>query len=250
MSLPDKVAVLSDVHGNIPALEAVLADIRSRGIDRICNLGDIVGKGGNSDVAIDMCREYCTVNVMGNWDQLVCDLADKRPWPAFAREQIGSERMAWLGNLPYAYDFWLSGMPVRLFHASQDSLNHRVYPWHTYETQLEMFDNSEATGFDHPTPRIVAYGDIHTVFLHTLRPGRTLLNVGSTGNSLDLPMATYALLVGTVDSRTPSPFSIEIVRLEYDRERAIQDAYDAGAPNADHWATELRTAVYRGAASS
>ena len=46
--------MISDVHGNIPALEAVLADIRKRGIDRVFNLGDLVGKGGNSDCAIDM----------------------------------------------------------------------------------------------------------------------------------------------------------------------------------------------------
>jgi len=64
----DKIAVISDVHGNIPALEAVLADIRERGIDLIYNLGDLIGKGARSDLVVDRCREVCQVIVRGNWD--------------------------------------------------------------------------------------------------------------------------------------------------------------------------------------
>lgn len=248
MSVPDKVAFISDVHGNIPAFETVLADIRKRGIDQVYHLGDVVGKGGNSDCAVDLSRAHCQVVVRGNWDDHVSDTSDSRPWPSFARQQLGPERLQWLENLPFDHDFWLSGRPVRIYHASQDSVNHRVYPWDAYETQLAMFDNSLATGLESQEPQIVAYGDIHTVFLHSLRGGRTLLNVGSVGNALDLPMATYAILSGVLEGRVPAPFAVEIVRLEYDRERAIQDAYDAGAPNADQWEKELRTAIYRGSA--
>lgn len=50
----DRIAIISDVHGNMPALETVLADIRQRGIDLIYNLGDLVGKGARSDLAVDL----------------------------------------------------------------------------------------------------------------------------------------------------------------------------------------------------
>jgi protein phosphatase len=72
----DKIAVISDVHGNMPALETVLADIKQRGIDQIYNLGDVVGKGPYSDQAIDRCREVCQVVVRGNWDDGVQELKD------------------------------------------------------------------------------------------------------------------------------------------------------------------------------
>src|SRR5690606_3774065 len=64
----DKIAVISDIHGNMPALEVVLADIKARGIDLIFNLGDLGGKGARSDLSIDRCREVCQVILRGNWD--------------------------------------------------------------------------------------------------------------------------------------------------------------------------------------
>ncbi len=51
----DRIAIISDLHGNLPALEATLADIRQREIGRILCLGDLVGKGPHSEVAVDRC---------------------------------------------------------------------------------------------------------------------------------------------------------------------------------------------------
>ncbi len=55
----DYVAIISDLHGNIPALEATLQDIKRRGISRIFCLGDLVGKGPHSDKIVDMCQDVC-----------------------------------------------------------------------------------------------------------------------------------------------------------------------------------------------
>lgn len=246
MSLPDKVAVLSDVHGNIPALEAVLTDIRARGIDSICNLGDIVGKGGNSDRAIDICREYCTVNLRGNWDDFVTRPEDEGLWTQFVRRQVGEERLRWLQTLPGTYDFWLSGLPVRLYHASQIGIYHRIYSHASRADHLAMFENTPFTGFDNDAPRIVGYGDIHDAYMLMLEPGhKTLFNAGSVGNPLDMPLATYVVLSGALESRQRAGWSLEFVRLEYDVERAIQDARDAGAPEVEELAVELRSSTYR-----
>ena len=68
MALPlDRIAVISDVHGNVTALEAVLADIEARGITRVLNLGDVVGKGPRGAEAIKRTRDTCEVTVRGNW---------------------------------------------------------------------------------------------------------------------------------------------------------------------------------------
>ena len=74
MSRPlDRIALISDVHGNLTALEAVLADIDARGIGRIFNLGDYVGKGPRGREVVDLCRERCEVNLLGNWDDFLPD---------------------------------------------------------------------------------------------------------------------------------------------------------------------------------
>jgi len=62
----DRVAVLSDVHGNLTALEAVLADLDARGITRIVNLGDVVGKGPRGAACVRLVRERDLATVQGN----------------------------------------------------------------------------------------------------------------------------------------------------------------------------------------
>ncbi|WP_275693226.1 metallophosphoesterase [Nocardioides sp. TF02-7] len=71
----DRIALISDVHGNLTALEAVLADIEARGIERVLNLGDYVGKGPRGREVVDRCRERCEVNLLGNWDDFLPDPA-------------------------------------------------------------------------------------------------------------------------------------------------------------------------------
>src|SRR6266480_4854865 len=67
----ERIALISDVHGNLTALEAVLEDIDARGISRIFNLGDYVGKGPRGREVIDLCRERCQANIIGNRDHFL-----------------------------------------------------------------------------------------------------------------------------------------------------------------------------------
>ncbi len=242
----DKIAVISDVHGNMVALETILADIKQRGIDLIYNLGDLVGKGPYSDLAIDRCREVCQVIVRGNWDDFLPD-AKEGGAAAWYQAQVGPDRLAYLRELPNVYDFWLSGKRIRLYHASQKSVYTRILPWFSYEVHLAMFENTPFTGLDTPAPDIIGYGDIHSAYMLTLhRDHRILINAGSVGNPLDLPLATYAILSGTLDCQHPASFSIDFVRLPYDIEQVVEQARRVGVPELESYIVELRTAVYRG----
>jgi protein phosphatase len=242
----DKIAIISDIHGNMPALETVLPDIRQRGIDLIYNLGDVIGKGAYSDLAIDLCREVCHVIVQGNWEAEILRTND-HPILNWYAAQIGKERMAYLRSLPYVCDFWMSGNRVRLFHASQESVFTRIQPWMPYETHRAMFENTPFTGMDAPAPDVVGYGDIHCAYMHTLYlDHKILFNVGSVGNPLDLPLATYVIMSGSFDSQKPGFFSIDFVRIPYDIERAVEQARQVSVPETEAYAIELRTAVYRG----
>jgi predicted phosphodiesterase len=239
----DRIAIISDVHGNLTALEAVLAHIRESGISRVFNLGDLVGKGPRSAEAVDRCREACEVIVQGNWDAHI-GIATETPARHWHREQLGPERLAWLAALPGSFDFALSGRRMRLFHASQVDVYTRVYPTSGPEKLRAMFSNTAFTGFG-PAPDIVGYGDIHDAYSLTFE-NKMLFNAGSVGNPLDMPLACYAVLEGDYEGATPAPWSLHFVRLPYDIEGEIKVAEAAGMPDLAHYAKELRTATYRG----
>jgi predicted phosphodiesterase len=240
----ERIAVISDIHGNIPALEAVLQDLGRRQIARVLCLGDLVGKGPDSAGAVDRCREVCEAVVMGNWDSFICAEADM-PMAEWHRQRLGPERLAYLAALPGTLEFTLSGRRVRLFHASQQGIFHRVHMYDTRESHAAMFANTPFTG-DAIEPDVVGYGDIHSAYVLNLYH-RVLFNVGSVGNPLDLPLAAYAILEGAYGSTAPGPFTVTIVRVPYDIERAVAEAEAAQMPDLQPYVAELRTARYRGA---
>lgn len=252
-----RIAVISDIHGNIPALQAVLHDIRARGIKRIVCLGDLIGKGPKSDEAVDLLRDCCEAVVKGNWDDLMNKEIRNPVNPQFLdtlawhRQLLGPERLAYLASLPFCHDFWLSGRYVRLLHASAKSVYHRVYPGHPLEERLAMFENTEMTGgaAGGHAPDVVGYGDIHTTYVQQLA-AKTLFNAGSVGNPLDCPQASYAVLEGEYGSQTPGPFSVQLMRVPYDIEAAVRQAEKSGMPELAPYVRELRTARYRGLPSN
>jgi protein phosphatase len=235
-----RIALIADIHGNVPALEAVLDDIGRVGADEIYCLGDIVGKGGSSDRAVDICRATCALNIYGNWEDSIANGVSTSLAAQWYRAQLGEERCAWLRALPQTHDCHLSGQPLRLFHASQIGVHHRVHQ-DARDKHAAMFENTEFTGFG-KLPAVVGYADIHDCFM-TWVGDKLLFNVGSVGNPLESNRASYALLEGDPDDAA-APLRISFARVAYDIERAIRDAREAGAPWADDYAHELRTATY------
>lgn len=238
----DRIALISDLHGNLQALDAVLTDIARRGINRIFNLGDLAGKGPDGAAVIDRCRALCEVTVQGNWDAKIAGDGDNAQ-NVWHRAQIGPERCAWLAGLPGSFDFTLSGRRVRLFHASNQGIYHRVHLTDSRKAHLGMFENTAFTG-DWPAPTIVGYGDVHDAFTLSFS-GLTLFNPGSVGNPLDVPLASYAILEGVYGGGAVAPWSVNLLRVPYDIEAAIHAGYASGMPDADAYAGELRTARYR-----
>lgn len=258
----DHIAIISDVHGNVTALEAVLADIEARGIRRVLNLGDVVGKGPRGAAAIKLTRESCEATVRGNWDTLVADwegFVARGDVPRFAggqwtRDEISDDDAAWLASLPNTLELVMSGKRVRLFHASQTSEFVRVRWSHTQEEFRGMFTNTDFTGpftagglvaAADAVPDVVGYGDIHGAYLE-VDEGNTLFNAGAVGNHLDAPSAPYVILEGVSDCLEPQPFSVNFVRVPYDIKHEIAVARDLGMPDVDAYAAELREGIYRG----
>lgn len=238
----ERIALISDVHGNLTALEAVLADIAARGITRIINLGDSVGKGPRGGEVVDRVRDVCEVSIRGNWDDFIDRLGDDLQHLGWWRDELATEQRAWLAAQPLSYDLLMSGRRIRLFHASAQSPHVRV--WADTDEEFDgMFGATEMTG-DGPEPAVVGYGDLHDAFIRSKR-GRTLFNVGSVGNPLDEPTPSYAILEGVLDAEEPAPLNVSFVRVPYDVEAEVAVAFERGMPQADVWAVELRTGVYR-----
>lgn len=241
----DKIAVISDIHGNIPALEAVLEDIGQRGIGRIICLGDLVGKGPHSDTAVDMVRESCEAVVMGNWDDFITRPTEEEAIK-WHQHRLGEQRLQYLKSLPFSVQFYMSGRLIRLYHASAKSIYHRVSSRAPIEEKLAMFENTDQTqSGDEKLPDVIGYGDIHMAYVQHVE-GKILFNAGSVGNPLEIPQAAYAILEGKYGSRESSSFSVGIIRVPYDIERSIQQAREEHMPDLEPYIKELRTAKYRG----
>jgi len=201
-------AIISDLHGNIQALETVFEDIRSRGIERVICLGDVVGYGADPEPCIDLVEERCDFCLSGNHDYAVVTmpvqfnpLAEEAVAYAKARLtrgalSLGRKRSRW---------HWLEGLPTRreedgvlYVHGSpRDDRNEYVL-----QTDI-LFGNLEKVQeiFD-LTPRLLFIGHSHVPgiiteemeflepptfdYRYTLDPERKyLVNVGSVGQPRD-----------------------------------------------------------------
>lgn len=262
----ERIAVLSDVHGNITALNAVLDDIRKRGISNIYCLGDSVTKCVNPDLVIDTLRANCKVILKGNCDEVIAR-PDIQPGRFWSRDKIGEERANFLRNLPISYEFYLSGYLIRLFHASPFALDYifnpmfanreNAYSEREIISPLKLFENTKLIGktANDPIPDIVGYGHIHTPNLFRFK-NKTIFNPGSVGIPIEMEnkdfddptnkfstLSSYMILEGELDSKELSSISFSLVRIKYDIQKEIEYLQKSDMANKDEIITNLLTAT-------
>jgi diadenosine tetraphosphatase ApaH/serine/threonine PP2A family protein phosphatase len=227
-------AVLSDIHGNLEALEAVLADLDRHRPASVACLGDFVGYGASPNECIARLRPRLETSVLGNHDAVACgrmrigsfnsDAATAARWTAGSLDE---QHRAWLAGLPYAAE-WRG---ARLVHASPEEPEawHYVLSTHEAEVELGAFGESLCLiGHSH-YPGVFEAGGSRVRYQRDpevrLEPGRRyIVNVGSVGQPRDGdPRAAY-LLWDDLDR------SVRHVRLDYDVEGAMRRILDAGLP--------------------
>lgn len=262
----ERVAIISDVHGNITALEAVIKDIEAKGITEIYCLGDSVLKSCNSDLVIDLIREKCSVVLKGNCDEAICKpgIPKGKFW---TRDKIGEERADYIYHLPVSHDFYMSGYLIRLFHASPFGLDYlfnpmfsnkdTIYSTTELENGLSLFENTEFIGktTSDPIPDIVGYGHIHTPNIFRIK-NKTIFNPGSVGMPIEMlnsdiydesnkfsTVASYVILEGNLNSKDFASFSINLVRLPYDIEKEVKLLESSDLPSKERLIKELRSAT-------
>ena len=118
---PRRIAILSDVHGNLPAFEAVLADIEKAGVDERWCLGDLVGYGAQPDECVALAKETCDLTLIGNHDLVVIgklDIADFSLNAAVAARWTQEQHRPGVGRLPEQARADGRRNAVGLYHAS------------------------------------------------------------------------------------------------------------------------------------
>ena len=229
-----RIAMLGDLHGNLPATLAMEQALSGLRIDDIWFLGDAVGKGPQSRETCDWVRAHCTRFVGGNWD---FGIGEKRfPADVYYWNQLGPERMAWLKNLPREMEATISGTRFRLFHGRPITDRMRV--------QNDKAILSEPFTANGTTYGGVIFADTHRPFLRTLDVGY-ILNTGSVGNSTGVPKAHALIVEGELGSAVPGPLQMTILSVPYDNEAAVAAAMaDDGLPRRDAYIREIRTGIY------
>jgi len=126
----EKLAIISDIHGNLEALKAVLYDIKERGIDKVICLGDIIAKGTNQHQCIELIKNNCNVVLQGNCDEYFTrdiDLSNKSKQDikriTWNKNKLTKEDVEYLRGLPYCFEFYMSGRLVRLFHSTPEKID-------------------------------------------------------------------------------------------------------------------------------
>ena len=107
----DKIAIISDIHGNLESLKEVLKDIRERGIEKIYCLGDIIAKGTYQQECVDLIRENCEIVIKGNCDEYFTsdlDISEKSEEEAkriiWNKSKINEESAKYLRGLDFCYE--------------------------------------------------------------------------------------------------------------------------------------------------
>lgn len=237
-----RIAVVSDIHGNRTAFEAVLADLREMSPDLILQGGDLAHAGSAPAEIIDRIRDLGWAGVLGNTDELLFDpesledfarhspqlapmWAAIREMAAATREALGADRLTWLAGLPRAQ---LHG-PLALVHASPES---------TWRSPGPEASDAELEAVYTPLGKPVAvYGHIHRSYIRTLK-AIIVANSGSVSLSHDGDRrAAYLILDESSAGIRPA-----IRRVDYDIDRELKALASCGLPRADWVARMLEAA--------
>lgn len=262
----DKIAIISDIHGNITALNAVLEDIKKRNIHRIFCLGDCITKCTHPDLVIDKVRQACEVILIGNCDYTICKPSAKAK-NYWSRNIIGEERANFMFSLPVFHEFYMSGHLIRLFHASPYSLDEIYNPMfsnqNTKYSNLEidtpdrLFENTEFINkkITDPKPDIVGFGHIHTPLLVRYK-NKTIFNTGSVGIPVEMhnnnendqnnkfsTVASYTIIEGYYGKTELDTISFNSIRIPYNIKKEVEDLQKSNMPNKEVIIRTLTSAI-------
>lgn len=258
-----KIAIISDIHANLEVLKSTLEDIKKRKVDKIICLGDIIAKGVHPKECIELIKENCDIVLRGNCDRYfseehndINELSEEEVKRInWNQSMLNDEERKYLLNLPFSYEFYMSGSLVRLFHATPEKDNIVIINNDEIQTKLKMFYPSNNT-MSQKNADVVIYGHIHHQYMDKIY-NKTIINVGSVGNSFDVirnPLkdsnvmettkSNYLIIEGEYDSKKySSDISFQFIKVPYDIDKELSS--DKLNIEKENYMYELKQGRYR-----
>lgn len=230
-----KVAIIGDVHANLPALEAILAHARGLHVEEIWNVGDTVGYGAFPEEVVQRLQQERVTSILGNYDLKVLQFPnnqskfqktkrlEKYLAFQFAYEHLSEASRLYLKSLPEEIWLDIQGRQILLVHGSPAS-NEELLSMDTPKRRLkELTKLAEKNSGRHLD--LLIFGHSHQPFAR--RVGEVwFINPGSVGRPDDGdPRASYAILEFSHTGE-----QVELFRVEYDVEQAVRAVRERGLP--------------------
>ncbi|MCA9564686.1 MAG: metallophosphoesterase family protein [Myxococcales bacterium] len=218
-----RVAVIADIHGNVPALEAVLADLETHRPDEVVVAGDLVGRGPEGDRVCSIISELGWQTIRGNHEDYLLGFRHRKvspdwlsdpnwAWQRFLAAELSEANVEFISSLPLTTTS--KAIPeLRVFHGSPQSYTEGIGSW-TDERTLESH-------WDAVEEDVLVVAHTHRPLEKRVRKG-LIVNVGSVG----LPFNGDYRAQYAVFDREAGALSVTFRQVEYDRE-AVRQAYQA-----------------------
>lgn len=206
-----KIAIISDIHANLPALQAVLEDIHAFGADQVYCLGDLTDAAPWHNEVIDLIRSRQIPVIMGNHDERIAFNHPVLPLPKhskaeqearytainYTKDTITPDNKAFLANLPRFIRLSFPAVTLLLVHGSARSNDEYLYEQHAAEDVLSMLADHQAD--------VLITGHTHLSYIRPLAQARKMvMNTGAVGRSKEQDrLAAYLQL--TIAGETVSP---------------------------------------------
>lgn len=243
-----RIALISDIHANLPALEAVLAHIEAApNVAATYHLGDLVGYSSSPNEVVELLHARAIPGVAGNYDSTVatdykhcgCKAENARQEELahvsyeWTRAAVRAETKQYLVGLPFRIDVrplggHVAGPTLTLVHATPN--NNLVY---VTEDRPDSFLTKMAQAASLRAGDVLCFGHTHRPWSRVVE-GITFINTGSVGRPKDGDWRAGYVIVD-IGSNPPQ---LQMVRVEYDVERAMRGVRDSGLP--DDFAEFLR----------
>lgn len=246
-----KIALFSDIHANLPALESCLKSIDEQKVDAVYCLGDLVGYNIWPNEVINEIRRRCIPTIAGNYDQGIglmsneCGCAYKTEEEkdmgkisiSYTNSIVKSGERAYLRTLPahIKIEFQLNNdqFNLLLVHGSPRKINEYLFEDRDEKSLLRIMEDAEAD--------ILCFGHTHKPYHKILQKAQTenlhyrhAVNIGSVGKPKDGdPKGCYVILTINADSSITNKdaIQVEFLRFEYDVEKAAQAVEESPLPN-------------------
>jgi putative phosphoesterase len=234
-----RIAILSDIHGNLVGLDACLADLAAQGgADVIVAAGDLCVDGPKPKKVLQRLSELNVRCLRGNTDRYVSDVTlnddggvvDSQV--AWTRRELGEKWLAWLRDLPFALRIGEEDNQLLIVHANPKTDDEHVWPDADEATLERLIGDEKATA--------IAFGHLHLPYVRVWR-GKLLINVSSAGLPKDGDSrAGYAIV-----TQREGGWQVKHRRVAFDVKKVATQLADCGIPGSDELIATLRRHRYK-----